>query len=115
MVQAGGLRPIGNRPILSFVAELDDYVLDTLMRDLVGHDKSSSAFLVYLHLWSQTEGRSFETASLSHQRMAEMTGLSKSAVQSAIRILSRRKLIRATKPTVTSTPEYRVLKPWRRK
>jgi hypothetical protein len=44
-----------------------------------------------------------------------MTGLSKSAVQSAIRILTRRKLIRATKPTVTSTPEYRVLKPWRRK
>jgi predicted transcriptional regulator len=47
--------------------------------------------------------------------MAEFTGLSKSAVQSAIRILTRRKLIRPTKPTVTSTPEYRVLKPWRRK
>jgi replication initiation and membrane attachment protein DnaB len=101
--------------ILSFVAELDEYVLDVLMRDLVGHDKSSSAFLIYLHIWSQTEGRAQESAALSHQRMAEMTGLSKSAVQSAIRILTRRKLIRATKPTVTSTPEYRVLKPWRRK
>ena len=97
------------------MAELDDYVLDVLMRDLVGHDKSPSAFLVYLHIWSQTEARGQETAALSHQRMAEMTGLSKSAVQSAIRILTRRKLIRATKPTVTSTPEYRVLKPWRRK
>ena len=101
--------------ILSFVAELDEYVLDVLMRDLVGHDKSPSAFLIYLHIWSQTEGRGHESAALSHQRMAEMTGLSKSAVQSAIRILTRRKLIRATKPTVTSTPEYRVLKPWRRK
>jgi replication initiation and membrane attachment protein DnaB len=97
------------------VAELDDYVLDVLMRDLVGHDKSPSAFLIYLHIWSQTEARGMESATLSHQRMAEMTGLSKSAVQSAIRILTRRKLIRATKPTVTSTPEYHPLKPWRRK
>jgi hypothetical protein len=101
--------------ILSFVAELDEYVLDVLMRDLVGHDKSPSAFLIYLHIWSQTEGRGLESAALSHQRMAEWTGLSKSAVQSAIRILTRRKLIRVTKPTVTSTPEYRALKPWRRK
>ncbi len=96
------------------MAEIDEYVLDVLMRDLVGHDKSPSAFLIYLHIWSQTEGRGHETAALSHQRMAEMTGLSKSAVQSAVRILTRRKLIRANKPTVTSTPEYRVLKPWRR-
>ena len=96
------------------MAGLDDYILDVLMRDLVGHDKSPSAFLIYLHLWSQTEARGLETAQLSHQRMAEYTGLSKSAVQSAIRILTRRKLIRATKPTVTSTPEYRVLTPERR-
>ena len=48
------------------------------MRDLVGHDKSPSAFLVYLHIWSQTEGRGVESAALSHQRMAESTGLSKS-------------------------------------
>jgi hypothetical protein len=88
------------------VAELDDYVLDVLMRDLVGHDKSTSAFLIYLHIWSQTEARARETAVLSHQRMAEMTGLSKSAV----RILTRRKLIRSTKPTRTSTPEYQVSK-----
>jgi uncharacterized protein YceH (UPF0502 family) len=47
--------------------------------------------------------------------MAEYTGLSKSAVQSAIRILTRRKLIRATRSSRTSTPEYQVLKPWRRK
>ena len=101
--------------ILSFVAELDEYVLDVLMRDLVGHDKSPSAFLIYLHIWSQTESRDQESAALSHQRMAECTGLSKSAVQTAIRILTGRKLIRAAKPTVTSTPEYRVLKPWLRK
>jgi hypothetical protein len=97
------------------VVKLDDYVLDVLMRDLVGHDKSSSAFLIYLHIWSQTEARGQKTAALSHQGMAEWTGLSKSAVQSAIRILTRRKLIKATKSTLTSTPEYQPLKPWRRK
>ena len=93
---------------------IDEYVLDVLMRDLVGHDKSPSAFLVYLHIWSQTLGKGAEAAALSHQQMADSTGLSKSAVQSAVRILSRRRLIRAHKPTVTSTPEYRVQRPWRR-
>lgn len=91
---------------------LDDYILDVLMRDLVGHDKSPSAFLVYLHIWSQTEAKGVAAAALSHQKMAEATGLSKSAVQGAIRILTRRKLVRAAKSTVTATPEYRVLKPW---
>ena len=33
-----------SRPALS----LDHYVVDTLMRDLVGHDRRPSAFLVYL-------------------------------------------------------------------
>ena len=96
------------------MAAVDDYILDVLMRDLVGHDKSPSAFLVYLHIWSQTEARNLESATLSHQRIAEYTGLSKSAVQSAIKILTRRKLIQSNKPTVTSTPEYQIQKPWRR-
>ena len=97
------------------MADLDDYILDVLMRDLVGHDKSPSAFLVYLHIWSQTESKGTDSAPLSHQRIAEQTGLSKSAVQSAIKILTRRKLVTATKPTITSTPEYHPQKPWRRK
>jgi DNA replication protein DnaD len=46
--------------------------------------------------------------------MAEMTGLSKSAVQQAIRCLSGRKLIGVTRVSITATPEYKVLKPWRR-
>jgi hypothetical protein len=47
--------------------------------------------------------------------MADLTGLSKSAVQAAIRILLRRHLIRSSKKTVTSTPEYRVERPWQTK
>lgn len=93
---------------------LDVYVTDVLMRDLVGHDKSPSAFLVYLYLWARTRGRGEESAALSHQLIADATGISKSAVQSAIRILTGRKLIRAKKSTVTSTPEYTVERPWRR-
>lgn len=93
---------------------LDVYVVDVLMRDLVGHDKSPSSFLVYLYLLGQTHGRRRESATLSHQDIAELTGLSKSAVQSAVRNLLRRKLIRSKKSTVTSTPEYTVERPWRR-
>jgi hypothetical protein len=32
---------------------LDRYVVDVLMPDLVGHDRSASGFLVYLYLWRQ--------------------------------------------------------------
>ena len=34
---------------------VDEYVVDVLMRDLVAHDRAPSAFLVYLHLWSESE------------------------------------------------------------
>jgi hypothetical protein len=30
---------------------IDEYVLDVLLPDLVGHDRSAPAFLVYLVLW----------------------------------------------------------------
>jgi len=92
---------------------IDAYVLEVLMRDLVGHDKSPSAFLIYLHLWAATIGKGAECAAVSHQTMADSTGLSKSAVQGAVRILLRRRLIRSSKRAVTSTPEYRVERPWR--
>jgi hypothetical protein len=32
------------------MASLDDYVIDVLMRDLVGHDRRPVSFLVYLWL-----------------------------------------------------------------
>lgn len=93
--------------------QVDGYVIDVLLRDLAGHDKSPSSFLVYLYLWRQTRGRGADTVALSHQSIAEMTGLSKSAVQGAIRNLLRRKLIESAKSTVTSVPEYSVNRPWR--
>lgn len=33
---------------------VDAYIVETLMPDLVGHDRQPSAFLVYLYLWRHT-------------------------------------------------------------
>ena len=65
---------------------IDGYVIDSLMRDLVAHDKKPSAFLVYLYLWRRTLGEERATVHQSHQQLADATGLSKSAVQAAIRV-----------------------------
>lgn len=82
------------------------------MRDLVGHDRAPSAFLVYLHLWSQTLGRRAKTARLSHQMIADATGLSKSAVQTGMRCLIRRRLVHLQRQSATAIPEYRIARPW---
>lgn len=91
---------------------LDPYILDVLMRDLVGHDHTPSAFLVYLWLWGKTDGgaRRF-AASLS--MIAAETGISKSSAQNAVRQLSlRRHLLAITREGPTTAPVYEVLKPW---
>jgi hypothetical protein len=98
---------------LSTHFRIDSYVVDTLMPDLVLHDHQPSAFLVYLQLWYRSRN-TFARLRLSHQDMAQATGLSKSAVQAAIRTLTRRRLIRATRESSTAVPQYVVLRPWRR-
>jgi len=45
--------------------EIDAYVLDNLMADLVGHDRQPSAFLVYLFLWRRTLGAGEESTQVS--------------------------------------------------
>lgn len=92
---------------------LDEYVLETLMPDLVLHDRQPSAFLVYLHLWHRARTRRGRVRT-SHQQIALATGLSKSAVQAAIRTLTRRRLVRSVRESATAVPEYTVLRPWRR-
>ena len=90
---------------------LDRYVLDTLMRDLVGHDRRPAAFMVYLSLTAaHADGR----AALSHAQLAERTGLSKRAVQDAIAHLLRRALIAAARASTTDIAIYQPLTPWRR-
>lgn len=90
---------------------LDDYVVDTLMCDLCGHDRQPSAFLVYLLLTRRAGGKS---VSIALRDIAEGTGVSKRAVQSAIQWLHKRKLIASERAGITAVPRYTVLKPWRR-
>ena len=92
---------------------VDDYVIDVLMRDLVGHDRRPASFLVYLWLMAEQRTRRGPVR-VSYQELAESIGVSKSAAQAAVGWLLRRKLLAATKETVTATPCYNVLTPWRR-
>lgn len=90
------------------------YVADVLMRDLVGHDRSAAAFLVYLFLWRRTIGARAEEVRMSHQHLADETGLSKSAVQQALRILHRRGLVKSRRAHQTDTPSHGVVRTWSR-
>ncbi len=94
---------------------IDGYVLDTLMADLVGHDRTPAAFVVYLYFWKESRRSRRRRARVSHRVVADDTGLSKSAVQTAIRLLKRRQLLRSHQATPTATPEYEVLRPWARR
>lgn len=93
--------------------ELDAYVVDVLLPDLVGHDRSPSSFLVYVFLARQADGRRAAEASL--RAIAEGTGLSKRAVQTAVANLERRKLVGVERRGPTAVPIYTVLRPWVRK
>jgi hypothetical protein len=91
---------------------LDDYIIDVLLRDLVGHDRRPVSFLVYL--WLAAEQRRRESAvRISYQELAESIGVSKSSAQAAVSWLIRRKLLSASKENATATPRYTVLSPWR--
>ena len=92
---------------------IDDYVLDVLMRDIVGHDRQPAAYLVYLWLYGQAVRRRWKPVSASLRTLADETGLSKSAAQTALELLRRRKLIESAGAHATATPEHRLLRHWR--
>ena len=93
---------------------IDDYVLDVLMRDLLGHDHQPSAFLVYLYLSGQAARAEWKPVPASLRMLAEATGLSKSAVQTALENLRRRELIETRSDHATAVAKHRILRPWRR-
>ena len=95
-----------------YSVNIDDYVIDVLMRDLVGHDRRPVSFLVYLWL-SATQRQKAAPVQISYQDLAEAIGVSKSSVQAAVGWLVRRKLLVASKQTATATPRYTVLTPWK--
>jgi hypothetical protein len=94
---------------------IDEYVVDVLMPDLVGHDRAPTAFLVYLTLWAALYRSEERRAAISLNQLSETTGLSKSGVQKAIRILKRRKLVAIHKSSVTGVPEYELIRHWVRR
>jgi hypothetical protein len=95
--------------------EIDPYICDTLMRDLVGHSRSATAFLVYLQLYRWTQGAGRNSVAISHAVLAESAGISKRSAQAAIAHLLVRHLIRSHKARSTAVPVYTVLTPWIRK
>lgn len=90
---------------------LDRYVLDSLMTDLVGHDRTPAAFLVFVAIWAAGDGG---RAALSYADLAARTGLARRTVQSAVAHLHRRELLEIERSGPTETPRYRPLTPWRR-
>ena len=94
------------------MVKLDEYVLDSLMRDLVGHDRRPASYLVYL--WLAAEGqRQKKPVSISYCDLAQSVGVSKSSAQAAVAWLIHRKLISSSKATITATPTYSVQTPWK--
>jgi DNA-binding GntR family transcriptional regulator len=94
---------------------IDRYVLETLMPQLAGRERRPVAFLVYLYLWARTSGGRAKSVRASHHAIASDLGVSKSAVQAAVRLLTRRGLLRARHASATAVPEYFPLRPWTRR
>lgn len=98
---------------------IDDYVIDVLMRDLVGHDRRVVSFLVYLWFAGEQgkeerkEQHKTNIVEASYREIAESIGVSRSSAQAAVGWLVKRKLLACSKKTVTATPRYKVLTPWR--
>jgi DNA-binding MarR family transcriptional regulator len=90
------------------IVPVDDYVLDVLMRDLVGHDKHPAAFLVYLHLYGNAARSFWRPVQASLRDISDSTGLSKSAVQTAMKALHRRQLVVTSRRFRTDKPKHRV-------
>jgi hypothetical protein len=92
---------------------LDPYVHGTLLRDLVGHDHRPASFLIYLWMAMEQQQRG-GGVEISYAELAEETGVSRSAAQSAVGWLVRRKLLAVERASVTAVPVYTVLSPWKR-
>ena len=88
--------------------EIDPYVIDVLLPDLVGHDRRASAYLVYLVVAASPSGRL--AIGYGHER----AGVSRRSAQAAVAHLRRRGLLAIRRGGATETSEYQALRPWRR-
>lgn len=93
----------------------DEYVIDVLLPDLTGHDHAPTAFLVYIILWTALYREEQKRVALSLQDLSAATGLCKTAVQNAVRLLKGRGLIKVFKVRPTAVPEYELVRHWVRR
>jgi hypothetical protein len=93
---------------------IEAYVIECLLPDLVGHDRVLSAFIVYLCLYCRASQNANWSVRLSHQSIAHATGLSRSAVQTALAHLQKRELIATSRAHPTAVPLHKVQRPWLR-
>src|SRR5436190_14619494 len=100
-------------PRFKQIIPVDDYILDVLMRDLIGHDQQPAAYLVYLYLYGQATRVKWKPVTASLRTLADATGLSKCAIQVALATLRRRQLIVTTRDHATASSRHRVLRHWR--
>jgi hypothetical protein len=91
---------------------LERYIVEGLMRELVGAERQPSAFLVYLALAAQVAGQRVRRVARSYQQLADETGLSRSAAQAAVRHLLERGLLSVQRTAATAVPTYGVERPW---
>src|SRR5262249_23398998 len=91
---------------------VDAYVVDTLMADLIGHDRLPSAFCVYLLLWRHTHGIGEPSVQVRLYDLATGTGLSKPAVQGAPRRPSQPQLLCIRRKGIRAIPVSTVGRPW---
>ena len=73
----------------------------------------ATPLLVYLTLYAQAVRAKWKPVAASLRTLGEATGLSKSAVQTALDLLRRRELIETTSEHATAMPEHTVLRHWR--
>jgi alkylated DNA nucleotide flippase Atl1 len=90
--------------------ELDPYVVEVLMPDLVGHDRRASAYLIYLVIAASPGGR----LAAGYGQLAERAGISRRSAQAAVAHLAKRDLLAIQRRGATEASEYRALTPWRR-
>lgn len=90
---------------------IDRYVFDTLMRDLIGHDRRAASYLIYLSILNAGGGKA---VALSYQQLAARAGLSKRTVQDAVAHLAKRGLVAVDKGARTEPASLTPLSPWHR-
>ncbi|MGB6987415.1 MAG: helix-turn-helix domain-containing protein [Candidatus Aquilonibacter sp.] len=93
---------------------LERYIVETLMPDLVGHDRRPVAFLIYLFLYARCGGSERKTVPISLDTFADECGVSKRAAADAIRHLVKRKLVVRSRDYATALTVYAIARPWKR-